>query len=368
MKRHLLLLSIVLGIVLLLAAVVLLATPAPTFAQDSGDSMPETGEAEGGDGYCLLCHSQPDQTYTLPDGSVLDITINPDHFADSVHSELGCTQCHGDMSYPHETPVPTTSRDYTMRMAVICTTCHEEQASGLVDDLHYQALADGQYEAATCVDCHGAHEVQSPQDNREIGALACSNCHVIAFDQYENSVHGAALFAGDPNVPSCIDCHGVHGIEHPTTAQFRNNSPELCGECHADKDLMNEYGITTNVFDSYLSDFHGTTVALFEERDPNVATNKAVCYDCHGVHDIARADAENSHVIKQNLLGTCQQCHPDATSDFADSWVGHYEPTFESHPLLYSVNLFYKLLIPGVLAGFAVLIGVDIFGRMRRRG
>ncbi len=29
---------------------------------------------------------------------------------------------------------------------------------------------------------------------------------------------------------------------------------------------------------------------------------------------------------------------------------------------------FYKLLIPGVLTGFAVVIGVDIYGRIRRRG
>jgi predicted CXXCH cytochrome family protein len=354
----------VIGGLALLTAVWLLATPSAVLAQDGSDPKPENS----GDGYCLLCHSLPDQTYTLPDGSTLYITINPANFADSVHSALGCTQCHGDMSYPHETPVPATARDYTMRMAAICTTCHAEQAAGLADGVHYQALAAGHYEAATCVDCHGAHEVQSPHENREFGAVACSKCHVIAFNQYETSVHGEALFAGDPNVPACIDCHGVHGIEHPTTAQFRNRSPELCAGCHADKDLMNEYGISTNVFNSYLSDFHGTTVALFEQQDPNVATNKAVCFDCHGVHDIARVDSSTSHVIRQNLLETCQQCHPDATSDFSDSWVGHYPPTFENHPLLFSVNLFYKILIPGVLAGFAVLIGVDVYGRIRRRG
>ena len=363
MKRYLIL-TLVVGCAAMLMVAWLLATPSTAFAQDDGDPKPEGN----GDGYCLLCHSQPDQSHTLPDGSVLDITINSENFADSVHNELGCTACHGDMSYPHEGPVPSTARDYTMRMAAVCTNCHEDQASGLVDGVHYQALAEGRYEAATCVDCHGAHEIQSPNDAREIGAVSCSNCHVIAFNEYENSVHGEALFAGDTNVPACIDCHGVHGIDHPTTAQFRNNSPELCGECHADNDLMNEYGISTNVFDSYIADFHGTTVALFDAQDPNVATNKAVCYDCHGVHDIASVGSENSHVVKQNLLETCQQCHPDATSGFSDSWVGHYEPTFETHPVLFAVDWFYKLLIPGVLAGFAVIIGVDIFGRIRRRG
>ena len=49
---------------------------------------------------------------------------------------------------------------------------------------------------------------------------------------------------------------------------------------------MNKYEISTEVFDTYVADFHGTTVILFEHQDPNVETNKAVCYDCHGVHNI----------------------------------------------------------------------------------
>jgi predicted CXXCH cytochrome family protein len=180
-------------------------------------------------------------------------------------------------------------------------------------------------------------------------------------------VHGEALFAGDDNAPTCTSCHGVHGIQHPTTALFRNRSPELCATCHADEELMSEYDISTNVFDSYLDDFHGTTVSLFEQSDPNVPSNKAVCYDCHGVHNITRADDSKSQVVRENLLETCRECHPDASSDFPDTWVGHFEPTAESNPLLYAVNLFYDILIPLVVCGFVFLIAVDIIGRIRRR-
>jgi hypothetical protein len=130
---------------------------------------------------------------------------------------------------------------------------------------------------------------------------------------------------------------------------------------------MTKYEISTNVFDSYLTDFHGATVALFDQQDPNVATNKAVCVDCHGVHDIARADAENSSVIRANLLVTCQQCHPNATSEFPDAWVGHFPPTLESQPLLFVVNLFYNILIPVTVAGFVVLVATDVFRRIRER-
>ena len=34
--------------------------------------------------------------------------------------------------------------------------------------------------------------------------------------QYRESVHGDALVHGNPDVPTCIDCHGVHDIPDPT--------------------------------------------------------------------------------------------------------------------------------------------------------
>jgi hypothetical protein len=68
------------------------------------------------------------------------------------------------------------------------------------------------------------------------------------------------------------------------------------------------------------------------------------------------------------LLDTCQECHPGATADFPDSWVGHFPPTLESYPLLYVVNIFYDILIPAVLGAFALLVLTDIFRRIRQIG
>ena len=69
-------------------------------------------------------------------------------------------------------------------------------------------------------------------------------------------------------MPTCIDCHGVHNIEDPRTAAFRLQSPEMCAKCHADRALMAKYGISTDVFNTYVADFHGTTVAIFEKESP----------------------------------------------------------------------------------------------------
>jgi predicted CXXCH cytochrome family protein len=372
------LILLVIGILMMVTGVMMVlaaqeATPIPE-PESTPITEAASEEEPPSNAYCLLCHAQPDRSWTLPSGEVLSLTIDPSVLAQSVHGEtnpegaLACADCHTNHRFPHQPQLSQSIREFQLERYVTCRNCHEEQYTHQQDSVHNIALEQGRLEAATCVDCHGAHDIQPPDQPRERISLTCGRCHGAIFEQYRQSVHGAALLEeSNPDVPTCIDCHGVHNIADPTTTLFRVRSPELCANCHADTPLMAKYDISTDVFNSYLTDFHGSTVALFEQQDPNVATNKAVCADCHGVHDIARADAENSSVIRSNLLATCQQCHPNATSDFPDAWVGHFPPTLESHPLLFVVNLFYSILIPVTLSAFAILVATDVFRRLRRR-
>jgi hypothetical protein len=133
---------------------------------------------------------------------------------------------------------------------------------------------------------------------------------------------------------------------------------------------MDKYGISTNVLSTYLADFHGTTVTLFQVTEPDQQTNKPVCYDCHGIHDIkAVDDPEKGLHVKQNLLIKCQGCHPGATPDFPDSWLSHYEPSQDKNPLVYWVNVFYWFLIPGVIGAMLIFVAADggrrIFNRFK---
>jgi hypothetical protein len=130
---------------------------------------------------------------------------------------------------------------------------------------------------------------------------------------------------------------------------------------------MAEYDISTNVFDTYISDFHGTTVLLFEEVAPDQETNKPVCIDCHGVHDMRMVDDPESRVMKENLLATCQRCHPDASANFPSSWLSHYEPNAETTPAVFFVNLFYRILIPGTIGGMVVFVASDAYRRIASR-
>ena len=124
---------------------------------------------------------------------------------------------------------------------------------------------------------------------------------------------------------------------------------------------MDKYGISTQVLDTYVADFHGTTVTLFEKEAPDQETDKPVCFDCHGVHDIKRVDDPVEGLrIKENLLARCQVCHPDATANFPDAWLSHYIPSPERNTLVYLVDQFYKFFIPTVLGGMAILVVFDV--------
>jgi predicted CXXCH cytochrome family protein len=175
------------------------------------------------------------------------------------------------------------------------------------------------------------------------------------------------LETSNPDVPTCTGCHGTHTQEDPTTAAFRLKSPNICGGCHGNAALMQKYGISTEVFNTYVSDFHGTTVTLFERQHPDQPTNKAVCTDCHGIHNILAVTDVNATVVKENLLATCQRCHPDATADFPASWVGHFPPSRTNQPLVYFVNLFYKILVPAVIGAMVLFVGLDFVSRIMRR-
>jgi len=347
------------------------------FAVPSASAEPGVGNE-----YCLSCHGQPDQIKDLPSGERLYLTIDPTLYADSVHGQGGyaCVQCHTDIrTFPHPESKAQDRRDVTLSMYTTCKQCHSGNFEKTLDSVHQKALEEGNKNAAVCSDCHNPHAQQrlTHPDTRQLLPRAhvqipqtCARCHSEIYDQYKKSVHGAALLENiNPDVPACIDCHGVHNIPDPTTAAFRLRSPELCAKCHTDPARMSKYGISTQVLNTYLADFHGTTVTLFEKQTPDQVTNKPVCFDCHGIHDIARPDDPQKGLqVKENLLQTCQKCHPDATPNFPDAWLSHYDPSSDKNPLVYYVNLFYKIFIPSVIGGMALFVASDIGRRLIKRG
>lgn len=346
------------------------------------NTLPAGGLAQNPDNSaCLSCHQREGMTWPLPNGEVLPLTIDPKQYDQAVHARLSCQVCHTNITgFPHPENTAQDRREYTLQYQTTCNQCHPNQVKDLADSVHTKLFQAGNRNAPICADCHNPHTqppiqktaegLPAPSEHARI-AQTCATCHAAIYDEYLNSVHGSGIIENrNPDVPACTDCHGVHRITNPKTAAFRLSSPQLCAKCHTDESIMSKYGLSTQVLNTYVADFHGTTVVLFEKTDPDQETNKPVCYDCHGVHDIQRVDDPQKGIaIKENLLKTCQRCHPDATMNFPDSWLGHYIPNPDRYPLVYYVNLFYKFFIPTVLGGMAIFVASDIYYRLwgRRR-
>jgi hypothetical protein len=336
----------------------------------SAQTPPEDYEAIND--YCLSCHESGNIILTFPSGELLPAALPRTVYEASIHGQAGltCIACHTDIGqFPHDPMSAVTRRDLAIELYTSCFNCHESEYTDTLDNMHNDALAGGNREAAICTDCHGAHNVTHPSEDTTAIPRTCRTCHSEIYDLYAGSIHGDALIEHEnTDVPTCTDCHGVHRVEGPSHSRFHLFSPTICEDCHADEELMGKYGISTAVFDTYVADFHGTTVMLFEDIAPDQQTNSPVCIDCHGVHNILAADAVDSTVFKENLLLTCQRCHPDATGDFPDSWLKHYQPSSDQAVLVWLVNWFYRLLIPGVVGAMLIWVSLDwIRHRQHRR-
>ncbi len=379
MRARLRILLLSVGLALLAAAFASLAGPfdvaqgMPLAASVSAASPSPTGNAIPND-QCLFCHGEADKIMDVGDAQVL-LTINEAAFNQSVHGqeEVSCNTCHADITtFPHPDYAKTGLREFNFALYQAtqnaCKNCHEEEAKNAMTGVHEMTLDEGNHNAAMCADCHNPHYNEGAAERAEVPDV-CARCHSDIAAMYKESVHGEALLSeANPDVPNCIVCHGNHNIGDPRTVEFRNNIPLLCAKCHTDASIMDKYEISTNVLDTYVADYHGTTVTLFEQNSPDLPTNKPVCVDCHGTHDISKTDDPQTGIaLKENLLGKCQRCHPDATANFPDAWMSHYDASPEKFPLVYYVNLFYQFFIPAVLGGMAVFVVTDFIRRLINR-
>ncbi len=324
------------------------------------EEVPHPATVKGGNP-CAICHE---------DALVaVNKSVHKDP-AGGTNLKNPCWSCHGAHDiFPTKDPKSNLSPPH---VAARCLQCHNKREY-LVGE-HGRAVQLGGLDvAATCVSCHGGHDIQkhgqaSSRVNRRNISHTCGTCHVRVEETYRKSVHGAALSANDnPDVPTCVDCHQAHGTVSTASARFRLESPQTCARCHDNKEMMGKYGISTAVFETYVADFHGTTAELFRSTSPDQPLNKAVCYDCHGYHDVESVRSLGDEQVKERLLVKCQACHPDATPKFLTAWTGHYVPSPDKFPLIYYVKLFYKGIIPGTVGFFLAYIAVDLWGRRRQR-
>lgn len=155
----------------------------------------EPTPAAGGDvvstAQCLACHSATNTTH-LQDGTTLDLQIDRAVYGSSAHADLPCVSCHaGQATIPHPALEVASARDFTISMATTCAACHSEAEKEYKKNVHGISQQLGVKRAATCVDCHGAHDVRPVALwTRDERAVRCESCHQGATASFADSMIG----------------------------------------------------------------------------------------------------------------------------------------------------------------------------------
>jgi Cytochrome c7 and related cytochrome c len=316
---------------------------------------------------CLICHGKVNFAKVEPTGRKVLLYVDTTLLYKSVHAARGCVDCHDDViQIPHQPAAK-----------VNCRRCHYsgnpvgapqgELYDEFTESVHGKALAEGNSKAPICQDCHGSHEVLSPDStgssmNRSHRPTSCGKCHMEIYATYRESVHGHAFTNGNVDAPDCVGCHGEHNIKGTTDSESQV-SPEhisqTCGGCHGPMGVAAKYGIKTDRTTTFEESFHG----IAHKMDNRTVAN---CASCHGFHDIRPANDPKSTVHAANIVKTCgkPECHPEATPQFASGKI-HVDPTKEEAGLVYYITKFFTILTVATLAGLFTFIILDLMRRAK---
>ena len=376
---------------------------------------------------CLGCHGDKD----LRSEKGASLFVDKDKRAASAHGALGCADCHDTLKdYPHPTPVPKPAcatchadeqsaleksvhaRSNGGREAPACGSCHggaheftsrADRASPVAKpnlpktcgrchanpdflarhqlglarpieayelSVHGKALAAGNEKAASCSDCHGAHDVGKAKDaasriNRWNVPATCGQCHEQVKQAFAASIHGQAVARGHNGAPVCTDCHGEHSILAPSEPGSLVNparvSSVTCARCHADERLVVKYNLPRDKVPAFEDSFHGLAGRGGSQSVAN-------CASCHGIHNILPSSDPRSTVHPANLAKTCGACHPGAGERFGIGPVHVTSASRSEHPAVRFVRLAYVTLIPATLAFMLLHNGLDFLRKLRRGG
>jgi cytochrome b subunit of formate dehydrogenase len=184
-------------------------------------------------------------------------------------------------------------------------------------------LAGSVHKDLDCSDCHGEMAMEMGV-GRVNPVSTCARCHAPETRSFLPSVHGVAFRRGVEHAATCVECHGSHSVQPTKSAQspvLRLLSPtETCARCHESLSLTETHRLPAIVVPDYRSSFHGLSAAQGDQRVAN-------CASCHGYHEIRPSRDPLSTVNPANLARTCGACHVGTTAGFASGGVHHRPDT-----------------------------------------
>jgi formate dehydrogenase gamma subunit len=299
---------------------------------------------------CLDCHSDDTLTKTDAAGRVTSLFVDEAKLAASAHRTNTCASCHTDITIKHpDDEIPARPVD--------CGHCHERQSASYGGSVHSRALANGRAESTTCQDCHGSHEVLSPNSpasplhfTRQV--QTCGQCHEREARDVAESVHGRATAAGRREAPTCTDCHSEHRILGLKATSPLHISADVCSNCHASERINTKFNLPRDRVKTFFDSYHG----LASKYGSTLAAN---CGSCHGYHKILPSSDPNSTIHRDHLVETCGKCHPGASEKFISGKIHSDIAAARSGPDLsdqinWWVRRIYLVLIVGVVGAMLV--------------
>ncbi|MFA5805613.1 MAG: cytochrome c3 family protein [Melioribacteraceae bacterium] len=357
------------------------------------------------DDKCMKCHGQKELT-KIVDGKPVSLYVNYDQFKNSAHTNNSCIKCHtnisnskkpvclnsgkvdcsichtaqvddynislhgqkhyqGDKTAPYcvdchtshnaQSKKSTTSPTFARNVPELCGKCHregkniatalDESKLGIVanyrESIHGKGLLQsGLLVTATCVNCHSSHRELPKKDPRSTVnpnniATTCAQCHLGVYEEFKSSIHSPDVTKTDQKLPVCNDCHRSHEINRVDLNDFRTQIINQCGKCHE------------KVSETYFDTFHGKVSKLGSIR-------AARCYDCHGAHNILPASNPKSKLSHNNIIETCQTCHPNSNRKFVGYLTHATHHNRDKYPYLYYTFWAMVFLLVGTFSFFGI--------------
>ena len=277
----------------------------------------------------MLNHAAEAETITRPEhlSILLGLQLRPQKM--ELVLQNNCILCHSD-SANHSADTL-----FTVAPAAGAPPSHMNLKE-VVEDVHFRR-------GISCAGCHGgdpaadlghAHVKEWPEKDREKNRAwvvqFCARCHsdpalmhefnqALPTDQlakFKESPHGHQLLdQHDDRAPSCVSCHGVHGIrpaKDPQSKVYARRVPETCGACHANATTMAGFTqadgspLPTTQLAEFRTSVHGR--ALLERGD----LGAPACNDCHGNHSAIPPGVAS-------VSRSCSLCHSANASLFDGS-------------------------------------------------
>ena len=258
-----------------------------------------------------------------------------------------CVLCHSDSGNQSGDTL------FTVAPATTAPASHMNLKE-VVEDVHFRR-------GLSCAGCHGGdptsdlghdHVKEWPEKDREKNRAwvvqFCARCHSdptkmhefnpsLPTDQlakFKDSPHGRALLEKhDDRAPSCVSCHGVHGIrpaKDPQSKVYAQRVPETCGACHADAKIMSGFTradgspLPTTQLAEYRTSVHGQALLVRGDlgapacntchgnhaaSPPGVAQVSRSCSLCHSANASLFDGSKHKHAFDQHNWPECGQCH-----------------------------------------------------------